>query len=122
MYGKGEESDYKDFINIKNRVDEISACVNWEQNPVTLSCPLTGIINGFELRDSNTIYLRFQEKDGRNFGILLPQNILAQLPNSPSVDSLNRKTIQVIGVEPVELPSKIQELRITAANQIKVVN
>ena len=34
----------------------------------------------------------------------------------------NCSTSQVIGIAPVELPSKIQELRIIAANQIKVVN
>ena len=124
QYGKGTEIDYSNFIEIVKRVDEILACTQWSQTaPVKFFCSgntITGKVNGYNQPNQDTVRLRLQAEDGKVYYVVLSHKVLSQL-GLQSVQKLSFQRISITQIQPVKQRGTL-ELRITAPEQIKIIN
>jgi hypothetical protein len=79
-----------------------------------------GKVNGFSYVDNDTLHLTLSGKDGNLYRVVVARKILNQVPNAPPPPGLINKTLQIIGVQPVEVNSRL-ELKVEQANQLQVL-
>ncbi|WP_413162509.1 phosphate/phosphite/phosphonate ABC transporter substrate-binding protein [Capilliphycus salinus ALCB114379] len=133
-YDVGQEPDYTMFVGISRRAEEVLSCADFSQNPINFFCPssnpqnltafndttITGKVNGFSYVDNDTLHLKLSGKDGNLYRVVVARKILNQVKNAPPPPGLINKTLQVIGVQPVEVNSRL-ELKVEQANQLQVL-
>ena len=118
-------------MEITQRVEQITGCTNWQQNPVKLFCDrvpkqhiprndvIAGTVNGFKLPNAHTIHVTVQGNDGKVYSVVLPREILERDPNLPPLPAWNGKTIQVRKQAKASLFGTL--LKITETGQIKIL-
>lgn len=138
-YTKSDKLDYKQFRQIATRVETVIECSDWTQNPVKLFCErasvtptnnpiptnapsgtVRGEVNGYSIIDSQKIRLTLQGEDNKVYSVILPQNVLNQVPNAPPPQGLNFKTIQVENAQSNQRDGTI-ELQITKPEQLRIL-
>jgi ABC-type phosphate/phosphonate transport system substrate-binding protein len=124
QYAAGSVVDYSEFRKITKRVEEVTRCSNWQENPVQLYCNSTedGIIgktNGYRSLDQ-TIDFTLQGIDGKTYRLVLPRAILNRDPNLDSPEALNFRKVIVKKIQPVVVDG-VPELRITEPGQLNLV-
>ena len=132
-YDVGQEPDYTMFVGISRRAEEVLACADFSQNKINFFCPpsntnyitsnetaVIGKVNGFSYVDNDTLHLTLSGKDGNLYRVVVARKILNQVPNAPPPPGLINKTLQIIGVQPVEVNSRLV-LKVEQANQLQVL-
>lgn len=124
-YGIGEETSYETFRKISVRADEAISCADFTRNPVQFFCNrksdgLSGKISGFTSEENKMVKLRFVKADNSVCNILVPLQTLSRVPNGTSPGIINGRFVNVVGIQPNELPDGTCEFSITDANQLVV--
>ncbi len=129
-YGAGKEFDYTQFKKITQRVEQVTNCTNWQENPVKLFCPeiadqpkqgIVGKINGFRISSIELVYLTLQAEDNKIYRVTLPRKVLNQDPDLPPLSGWNGKTVQIENAEVKEYQGLL-EVEINQPGQIKIVS
>jgi ABC-type phosphate/phosphonate transport system substrate-binding protein len=123
-YAAGSAVDYSEFRKIAKRVEEVTRCSNWQENPVQLYCSnaeegIVGKTNGYRSLDQS-IDFTLQASDGKTYRLVLPRTVLNRDPNLDSPEALNFRKVIVKKIQPVVVDG-VPELRITEPGQLNLV-
>ena len=140
-YMKSEKLDYQQFRKIVERVENVLECTNFNQNPMKLFCPLKtvtasspngtntpdiqsgtvkGEVSSYTYIDSQKIRLTLQGEDGKVYSVVLPRNVLNQVPNAPPPQGLKLKSIEVRNAQKSQIRGTI-ELQVTKPEQLRIL-
>jgi serine/threonine-protein kinase len=137
-YGEGEEPDYSAFNEIVRRVEEILSCSDFSKNPVNFYCPesklvtfdpkknlssntLVGKVNGYRVPSSDTVWLNVEGQNGIIYKVIIPKEILNQIPNAGSPLNLQNKKVEIINVNLRKLDNGNIEISIDEVKQFRVL-
>ncbi len=132
QYEPGEVPDYSDFIQIINRVEEVTGCRNWQQNPVPLYCEvaqpsdpqnfswrISGDTNGMKYLSNNYQYL-LKASNGEEYQLIIPQAVFSQDPELPAPFELAFKSVKVSSEIIPSKQGEVMELRVIKPGQLQV--
>lgn len=125
-YDIGEEPDYKKFRTIALRVDQVLSCANFSRNPVQFFCNATsqgilGRVAGFTNQGNGIIRLRLERENHQTCQVFVSSQTLKKITDGSSPENINRKQVNIIGVEPIELEDDTCELTIENPTQLVVL-
>ncbi|WP_331001103.1 phosphate/phosphite/phosphonate ABC transporter substrate-binding protein [Nostoc commune] len=125
-YDIGKEPDYKQFRTIALRVDQVLSCANFSRNPVQFFCNATsqgilGRVAGFTNQGNGTIRLRLERENHKTCQVFVSSQTLNKITDGSSPEIINRKQVNIIGVEPIELEEGTCQLTIENPTQLVVL-
>ncbi|MCC5614342.1 hypothetical protein LC605_04465, partial [Nostoc sp. CHAB 5836] len=125
-YDTGEEPDYKEFRTIALRGDQVLSCANFSRNPVQFFCNATsqgilGRVAGFTNQDNGMIRFRLERENHKSCQAFVSSQTLNKITDGSSPEIINRKQVNIIGVEPTELEDGTCELTIENPSQLVVL-
>lgn len=125
-YDIGKEPDYKQFRTIALRVDQVLSCANFSRNPVQFFCNATsqgilGRVAGFTNQGNGTIRLRLERENHKTCQVFVSSQTLNKITDGSSPEIINRKQVNIIGVEPIELEDRTCQLTIENPTQLVVL-
>ena len=136
-YGAGVEPDYSNFVKISQKAEEVLKCADFQKNPVTFYCPtssinktipsqnntlsISGRINGWSRKDSNTEEFSLSSTDNKIYLVLVNRQILNQIPGASNPIALQNKNVKVTGVIPKKVGNSNFELKITQPHQLAIL-
>ncbi|MCM0593780.1 MAG: PhnD/SsuA/transferrin family substrate-binding protein [Gloeotrichia echinulata CP02] len=123
-YDTGEEPDYKKFRTIALRVNQVLSCANFSINPVQFFCNANGIIGrvaGFTNQSNGMIRLRLERENHQTCQVFVSTQTLNKITDGSSPENINRKQVNIIGVEPIELEDGTCQLTIENPTQLVVL-
>lgn len=124
-FGEGNKPDYTELRKIVARVEEVTACADFSQNPVRLFCDgdqsivkISGTVNGVSSTD-DAYELSVQEA-GKFYRVVLPQALASDLDIGQIIDLQGRSVqITVPSVQDKQSPYRYHIKRET---QIQLLN
>ncbi|MEH2364504.1 hypothetical protein [Nostoc sp.] len=125
-YDTGEEPDYKEFRTIALRADQVLSCANFSRNPVQFFCNATsqgilGQVAGLTKQGNGMIRLRLERENHQTCQVFVSSQTLNKITDASSPEIINRKQVNIIGVEPIELEDGTCELTIENPTQLIVL-
>jgi ABC-type phosphate/phosphonate transport system substrate-binding protein len=127
-YGAGEEPDYTEFRKITNRVESMLTCVNWSRKQIAFYCPeketgITGkVINAKPSSiNSNQAHLDVKISDRQTSVVIIPMQLINQIPGGGSLLNLKDKQIRLIDVQPSKDSDGKLRIKIDRASQMKLL-
>jgi len=125
-YDTGEEPDYKEFRTIALRADQVLSCANFSRNPVHFFCNTTsqgilGRVDGFTNQGNGMIRLRIVRENSKTCQAFISSQTLNKITDGSSAEIINRKQVNIIGVEPTELEDGTCQLTIENPTQLVVL-
>ncbi|MEH2377835.1 MAG: PhnD/SsuA/transferrin family substrate-binding protein [Nostoc sp.] len=125
-YDRGEEPDYKEFRTIALRADQVLSCANFSRNPVQFFCNATsqgilGRVAGLTKQGNGMIRLRLERENHQTCQVFVSSQTLNKIMDASSPEIINRKQVNIIGVEPIELQDGTCELTIENPTQLVVL-
>ncbi|WP_373524710.1 phosphate/phosphite/phosphonate ABC transporter substrate-binding protein [Nostoc sp.] len=125
-YDTGKEPDYKQFRTIALRADQVLSCANFSINPVQFFCNATpqgilGRVAGFTNQGNGMIRLRLERENHKTCQVFVSSQTLKKIMDSSSPEIINRKQVNIIGVEPIELEDRTCQLTIENPTQLVVL-
>jgi serine/threonine protein kinase len=120
-YGAGPRIDYTEYLQIAQRVEEVTSCTNWPEPQVTqvvnLFCrSIVGTTQGYDAND-NSVNFNLQAEDGKAYRLVLSRSVMRQDPNLSAPGAINFKRVAIKNVQPVVV-NGVSELRITQLGQM----
>ncbi len=125
-YDTGEEPDYKEFRTIALRANQVLSCANFSRNPVQFFCNATpqgilGRVAGFTNQSNGMIRLRLERENHQTCQVFVSSQTLNKVTDGSSPENINRKQVNIIGVEPIELEDGTCQLTIENPTQLVVL-
>ncbi len=135
-YGKGDSPDYKEFVKITQRVEEILGCRDFSQISISFYCDETtnspeqtptneitviGEVNGTTKINKDTVRLVVVTSEGKIYHVFLESKILEKTSGVGSIFGIQNKKIKLQGVEPLNSSDSIPKLTVRSPNQLKIL-
>ncbi|MBN3871502.1 PhnD/SsuA/transferrin family substrate-binding protein [Nostoc sp. JL33] len=125
-YDTGEEPDYKEFRTIALRADQVLSCANFSRNPVQFFCNATsqgilGRVAGFTNQGNGMIRLRLERENHQICEVFVSSQTLNKITDGRSPEFINRKQVNITGVEAIEVEDGTCELTIENPTQLVVL-
>lgn len=123
-YDTGEEPEYKEFRTIALRANQVLSCANFSINPVQFFCNANGIIGrvaGFTNQSNGMIRLRLERENHQTCQVFVFSQTLNKITDGSSPENINRKQVNIIGLEPIELEDGTCQLTIENPTQLVVL-
>ena len=102
------------------------SCANFSRNPVQFFCNATsqgilGRVAGFTNQGNGTIRLRLERENHKTCQVFVSSQMLNKITDGSSPEIINRKQVNIIGVEPIELEDGTCQLMIENPTQLVVL-
>lgn len=136
-YDVGQEPDYSYFVKISQKAEEVLSCADFKHNPVDFFCSnsiaaqnnhnsgntpnIEGRINGWSHQDNSTEQLNLSGRDNKVYLVVIPRQILDQIPGASNLLALQGKDVRAVGVTPREIRKGNFELKISQPHQLVVL-
>ncbi|MBD2215093.1 PhnD/SsuA/transferrin family substrate-binding protein [Nostoc linckia FACHB-104] len=134
-YDADKEPDYKAFLGIVRRTEQVLSCSSFQNNPVPLFCryrqakiipdttnAVIGTVNGWKAMNENVVWLNLiSSSDKRIYNVELSREILNQIPGITNIVEINNRKVQV-NSPAKQLTDASWIIKITQANQLVLLN
>ena len=134
-YDVGDEADYSSFLKISKTTEEIIWCVDFNQNPVFLSCKgnkikniikpssdsiIVGLINGYRYLKNNDIALSVSGNDNLLYRIIIPSRLSYNVFGRNKSQTPQNKKIRFVVQNLKKSNNGNLEINLSAREQFKI--
>ena len=125
------------IAQISQKSEEVLRCADFQHNPVDFFCSnstttqnnhnsgntpnIEGRINGWSHQDGSTEQLNLSGRDNKVYLVIIPRQILKQIPGASNLLALQGKDVRAVGVTPRKIGKGNFELKISQADQLIVL-
>ncbi len=71
--------------------------------------------------DPQQAHFELKTQNGQTYGVIIPVNIINQIPGAGSLLNINNKQVRIINVQPRKSSDSKQEIKIEEPSQIKLM-